>query len=171
MATRTEGGTGDEILINVTPRETRVAVVENGVLQEILLERVGKRGLVGNIYKGQVCRVLPGMEAAFVDIGLERAAFLHVSDIRPESLPDSPTPASGVATISGTMRCSRQTGMPFASRRIIAWQNRKISANAAAMSQSATLPVHTAASANGKKAMATHASRDIHERCGWRNTE
>lgn len=82
MAPRAEGGTGDEILINVTPRETRVAVVENGVLQEILIERAGKRGLVGNIYKGRVCRVLPGMEAAFVDIGLERAAFLHVSDIR-----------------------------------------------------------------------------------------
>ena len=89
MATRTEGGTGDEILINVTPRETRVAVVENGVLQEILIERAGKRGLVGNIYKGRACRVLPGMEAAFVDIGLERAAFLHVSDIRPESSPEN----------------------------------------------------------------------------------
>jgi ribonuclease G len=86
MTTRAEGGTGDEILINATPRETRVAVVENGVLQEILIERAGKRGLVGNIYKGQVCRVLPGMEAAFVDIGLERAAFLHVSDVRPECL-------------------------------------------------------------------------------------
>ncbi|TVR62200.1 MAG: ribonuclease G [Candidatus Competibacteraceae bacterium] len=89
MATRAEGGTGDEILINITPRETRVAVVENGVLQEILIERAGKRGLVGNIYKGRVCRVLPGMEAAFVDIGLERAAFLHVSDIRPEIAPDN----------------------------------------------------------------------------------
>jgi ribonuclease G len=85
---RTEGGTGDDILINATPRETRVAVVENGVLQEILIERAGKRGLVGNIYQGRVCRVLPGMEAAFVDIGLERAAFLHVSDIRPETPPD-----------------------------------------------------------------------------------
>ena len=85
MATRAEGGTGDEILINVTPRETRVAVVENGVLQEILIERADKRGLVGNIYKGRVARVLPGMQAAFVDIGLERAAFLHVSDIRAES--------------------------------------------------------------------------------------
>ena len=72
----------EEILINVTPRETRVAVVENGVLQEILIERERRRGLVGNIYKGKVCRVLPGMEAAFVDIGLERAAFLHVSDIQ-----------------------------------------------------------------------------------------
>ncbi|MFZ1639947.1 MAG: ribonuclease G [Candidatus Contendobacter sp.] len=95
MATRAEGGTGDEILINVTPRETRVAVVENGVLQEILIERAGKRGLVGNIYKGRVCRVLPGMEAAFVDIGLERAAFLHVSDIRPESMPVSDAAAGG----------------------------------------------------------------------------
>jgi len=72
----------EEILINVTPRETRVAVVENGVLQEIFVERERKRGLVGNIYKGRVCRVLPGMEAAFINIGLERAAFLHVSDIR-----------------------------------------------------------------------------------------
>jgi ribonuclease G len=88
MATRAEGGTGDEILINITPRETRVAVVENGVLQEILIERADKRGLVGNIYKGRVCRVLPGMEAAFVDIGLERAAFLHVSDIRSETASD-----------------------------------------------------------------------------------
>ncbi|MBS1212320.1 MAG: ribonuclease, partial [Proteobacteria bacterium] len=71
----------DEILINVTPPETRVAIVENGVLQEVLIERVRRRGLVGNIYKGRVCRVLPGMQAAFVDIGLERAAFLHVSDL------------------------------------------------------------------------------------------
>ena len=72
----------EEILINVTPQETRVAVVENGMLQEIFLERERRRGLVGNIYKGKVCRVLPGMEAAFVDIGLERAAFLHVSDVQ-----------------------------------------------------------------------------------------
>jgi len=75
----------DEILINVTPPETRVAIVENGVLQEVLIERMRKRGLVGNIYKGRICRVLPGMQAVFVDIGLERAAFLHVSDL---SVPD-----------------------------------------------------------------------------------
>jgi ribonuclease G len=71
----------EEILINVTPQETRVAVIENGVLQEILIERTRRRGIVGNIYQGQVSRVLPGMQAAFVDIGIERAAFLHVSDI------------------------------------------------------------------------------------------
>ena len=71
----------EEILINVTPPETRVAVIENGVVQEIIVERMAKRGLVGNIYKGKVCRVLPGMQAAFVDAGLERAAFLHASDI------------------------------------------------------------------------------------------
>jgi len=71
----------EEILVNVTPRETRIAVVENGVLQEVFIERTAKRGLVGNIYKGCVSRVLPGMQAAFVDIGLERAAFLHASDI------------------------------------------------------------------------------------------
>jgi len=71
----------EEILINVTPRETRVALVENGVLQEVYIERERKRGIVGNIYKGKVSRVLPGMQAAFVDIGLDRAAFLHASDI------------------------------------------------------------------------------------------
>jgi ribonuclease G len=71
----------EEILINVTPRETRVAVVENGMLQEVHIERASKRGYVGNIYKGRVQRVMPGMQAAFVDIGLQRAAFLHASDI------------------------------------------------------------------------------------------
>jgi len=71
----------EEILINVTPRETRAAVVENGVLQEVLIERALRRGYVGNIYKGRVSRVMPGMQAAFVEIGLERAAFLHASDI------------------------------------------------------------------------------------------
>ncbi|MCP5417306.1 MAG: ribonuclease G [Chromatiaceae bacterium] len=71
----------EEILINVSPPETRVAVIENGVAQEIIIERNARRGLVGNIYKGQICRVLPGMQAAFVEIGLDRAAFLHASDI------------------------------------------------------------------------------------------
>ena len=60
----------EEILINITPRERRVAVVENGVLQEVHLERLAKRGLVGNIFKGCVSSVMPGMDAAFVDIGL-----------------------------------------------------------------------------------------------------
>ncbi len=71
----------EEILINVTPRETRVGVVENGMLQEVHVERASRRGYVGNIYKGRVQRVMPGMQAAFVEIGLERAAFLHASDI------------------------------------------------------------------------------------------
>ena len=71
----------EEILINVTPREVRAAVVENGVLQELLVERASRLGLIGNIYKGRVSRVLPGMQAAFVDAGLERTAFLHASDV------------------------------------------------------------------------------------------
>ncbi|MBS0226353.1 MAG: ribonuclease G [Proteobacteria bacterium] len=71
----------EEILVNVTPRETRVAVVENGMLQELHIERGWRRGVVGNIYKGKVQRVMPGMQAAFVDIGLARAAFLHANDI------------------------------------------------------------------------------------------
>ena len=76
----------EEILINVTPRETRVAHVENGMLQEVFIERAKRRGLVGNVYKGKIQRVMPGMQAAFVDIGLERTAFLHASDILRGSL-------------------------------------------------------------------------------------
>ncbi|MCB1636297.1 MAG: S1 RNA-binding domain-containing protein, partial [Xanthomonadales bacterium] len=72
----------EEILINVTPRETRVALIENGMLQEIGIERASRRGYVGNIYKGKVSRVMPGMQAAFVDVGLERTAFLHASDLQ-----------------------------------------------------------------------------------------
>ncbi len=87
----------EELLINVTPRETRVAVVENGMLQEVSIERASRRGYFGNIYKGRVQRVMPGMQAAFVEIGLARAAFLHASDIvRTPAIevvdPDAPVP-------------------------------------------------------------------------------
>ena len=75
----------EEILINVTPREVRAALVENGMLQEIVIERGSRRGLISNIYKGRVSRVLPGMQAAFLDVGLERTAFLHASDIVADS--------------------------------------------------------------------------------------
>jgi ribonuclease G len=71
----------EDILINWAPQETRVAIVENGVLQELHVERTLERGLVGNVYLGKVARVLPGMQSAFIDIGLERAAFLHVADV------------------------------------------------------------------------------------------
>jgi ribonuclease G len=71
----------EEILVNVTPSEVRAALLENGVLQELHIERAARRGVISNIYKGRVARVLPGMQAAFIDIGLERTAFLHVSDI------------------------------------------------------------------------------------------
>ncbi|MGK2900358.1 MAG: ribonuclease G [Burkholderiaceae bacterium] len=71
-----------DILINWTPQETRVAIVENGAVQELHIERALERGLVGNIYAGKVARVLPGMQSAFIDIGLERAAFLHVADVQ-----------------------------------------------------------------------------------------
>ena len=72
----------EDVLVNVTPRETRVAITASGVVQELLIERAASRGLVGNIYVGRVARVLPGMQSAFVEIGLERAAFLHVADVR-----------------------------------------------------------------------------------------
>ncbi|MRR51993.1 MAG: S1 RNA-binding domain-containing protein, partial [Rhodocyclaceae bacterium] len=71
----------EEFLINFTPQETRVALMQHGVVQELHIERTGSRGIVGNIYLGKVVRVLPGMQSAFIDIGLERTAFLHVADI------------------------------------------------------------------------------------------
>lgn len=87
-----------DILINWTPHETRVAIIENGAVQELHVERALERGLVGNIYAGKVARVLPGMQSAFIDIGLERAAFLHVADVhvaggngaRPDNAPQTP---------------------------------------------------------------------------------
>jgi len=78
-----------ELLVNVTPRESRAALVEDGVLQEVFLERANRRGLISNIYKGRVVRVLPGMQAAFIDIGLDRTAFLHASDIATPPVDDA----------------------------------------------------------------------------------
>ncbi len=71
----------NELIINVTPQETRVALLEERVLAELYIERTKDRGIMGNIYKGKVVKVLPGMQAAFVDIGLEKASFLYVSDV------------------------------------------------------------------------------------------
>ncbi|MEZ5659581.1 MAG: ribonuclease G [Burkholderiaceae bacterium] len=82
----------EEILINSTGHETRVVLIQQGALQELHIERTSSRGLVGNIYLGKVSRVLPGMQSAFIDIGLERAAFLHVADIWQARESDSPTP-------------------------------------------------------------------------------
>ena len=79
----------EELLINISPMESRVAVLDNGVLGEIYIERHHKLGLVGNIYLGTVVRVLPGMQAAFVDIGQSRTAFLHVNDMQREPRPVS----------------------------------------------------------------------------------
>src|SRR5882672_11117996 len=74
----------NEIFVNVGPRETRVAVRESDKIVELHIERASERDVVGGIYKGRVTRVLPGMQAAFVDIGLERAGFLYVGDYRSE---------------------------------------------------------------------------------------
>jgi ribonuclease G len=71
----------EDLLVNITPQETRVALVQQGAVQELHIERTASRGRAGNIYLGRVARVLPGMQSAFIDIGLERAAFLHVADI------------------------------------------------------------------------------------------
>lgn len=70
-----------EIIINSTTYENRVAVIENGIVNDIIVERVGKLGITGNIYKGRVVKILPGMQSAFIDIGLQKAAFLHIRDI------------------------------------------------------------------------------------------
>ena len=98
----------EDVLINVTPQETRVAIVVQGIAQELHVERVSSRGLVGNICLGKVVRVLPGMQSAFIDIGLERAAFLHVADIwRQEVRRESPQRADHVPD-------DRQPGKPIA---------------------------------------------------------
>ena len=98
----------EEILINVTPRETRVALVENGMLQELHIERASRRGVVGNVYKGRVQRVMPGMQAAFVEIGLDRAAFLHASDVlrvpqeppeQSDEVPPGPVPQPSISSL------------------------------------------------------------------------
>lgn len=98
----------EEILINVSPRETRVAIVENGTLEELLVERSSRRGLVGNIYMGTVARVLPGMQAAFVEMGLDRAAFLHVSDmvsvVDEYGQPGEPPEPEGVGLITDNLK-------------------------------------------------------------------
>ncbi len=89
----------EEILVNVAPRETRVAKIEGGMLQEVHVERARRRGYVGDVYKGRVRRIMPGMQAAFVDIGLSRAAFLHASDIvHPHSPSDANVETGSDAT-------------------------------------------------------------------------
>jgi ribonuclease G len=92
-----------EILVNVAPRETRAAILDNAVVQEIHIERISRRGLVSNLYKGRVSRVLPGMQAAFVEIGLERTAFLHAADIAArvadDTLPGAPASVAAVEDI------------------------------------------------------------------------
>ncbi len=83
----------NEILVNITPQETRVAILEQGITQELHIERMSGHGIVGNIYNGRVSRVLPGMQSAFVDIGLDRAAFLHIADIwNPNQYSDTAKP-------------------------------------------------------------------------------
>ncbi len=98
----------EEILINVTPRETRVALLETGVLQELYIERTHRRGLVGNIYKGKVLRVLPGMQAAFIDIGLERTAFLHAADIAKVATTETDYQSEVPADIRGLLHAGQE---------------------------------------------------------------
>jgi len=90
-----------ELLINVTPSETRVALIESGLLQEVSIEREAKRGLVGNIYLGKIIRVLPGMQAAFVDINLDKAAFLHAADINSSLMIGGEEPTASKSTKKG----------------------------------------------------------------------
>jgi len=94
----------EEILVNVTSGEVRAALLENGVLQEVYVERAARRGVISNIYKGKVSRVLPGMQAAFIDIGLDRTAFLHASDIMRRSNGRSEPSAEDVPGIRDLVR-------------------------------------------------------------------
>jgi ribonuclease G len=90
------GPNTDEVLINVTPMESRVALIENGVVQELYIERSAHRGHVGNIYRGKVVRVLPGMQAAFIEIGLSRTGFIHVNEVRLGAQRESPETISAL---------------------------------------------------------------------------
>jgi len=101
-----------DILINWSPQETRVAVVEQGAVQEVHLERTLERGLVGNIYLGKVSRVLPGMQSAFIDIGLDRAAFLHVADLMPNIAAKHAHPRSAPAGAAAKEAVSGDTQSP-----------------------------------------------------------
>ncbi len=92
-----------EILVNIGQQETRVALVEGGAAQEIHMQRASRHGLTGNIYKGAIQRVLPGMQAAFVEIGLERTAFLHVADMVP-----LPVNGDGMPSISQLLQDGQQ---------------------------------------------------------------
>ena len=86
-----------DLIVSTSPEETRVALLEDGVVSELFLEREAQRGIVGSIYKGRVTRVLPGMQSAFVDLGLERDAFLHATDVF-EELPENLLTADEVTT-------------------------------------------------------------------------
>ena len=135
--TRLAGGrrVTTEILINVAPRENRAALIENGVLTELFIERQSRRGIVSNLYKGRVQRVLPGMQAAFIDVGLERTAFLHAADIAapiPEStLVGEPTSrtSAGWSTRATTSWCrwSRIRWAPRARASPPSWRCRRVS--------------------------------------------
>ena len=103
-----------EIIVNTTGRETRVALVENGVLAELHIDRGHDRGFVGNVYKGKVGRVLPGMQAAFVEVGLERAAFLYVGDIYPAFLdmPNAAPTTPEETVVEESPRSTPRAGLP-----------------------------------------------------------
>ena len=99
----------EELLINISPVENRVAVMTDGVVSEVYIERASKLGLVGNIYLGTVVRVLPGMQAAFIDIGQSRTAFLHVNDMR--RLPDPNKEASNISAVDKPSSQSEDDGI------------------------------------------------------------
>ena len=87
-----------DLIVSSSPRETRIALLEDGVVAELFLEREAQRGIVGSIYKGRVTRVLPGMQSAFVDLGLERDAFLHAADVF-EELPENELSAEEMSAV------------------------------------------------------------------------
>jgi len=111
---------GQDILINWAPQETRVAVVEQGAVQEVHLERALERGLVGNIYLGKVSRVLPGMQSAFIDIGLDRAAFLHVADLMPNIAAKHAAPRDRASSEARTHTAIVEGTVPQAPARVLA---------------------------------------------------
>src|SRR6056297_677275 len=105
-----------ELVINTTSHETRVALLEGGHIAELYIERERERGIVGNIYKGKVVRVLPGMQAAFVDIGLERAAFIHAHEVTPSGTPSDEHSTIGQLLHEGQALVVQVTKDPIGSK-------------------------------------------------------
>lgn len=154
----------EELLINVSLMESRVAILSNGITNELYIERHNKQGLVGNIYLGTVVRVLPGMQAAFIDIGQSRTAFLHVNDM--QRLTNTPTanPSPSPKTNDKTLKHHSLQDNLELSQTIDADSNQKTQANNSDDDSNATIPIHHGHKPISHLKIASQPSDNIHDK-------